>query len=390
MAPKRDYYEVLGVPRSASEEEIKKAFRRLAKQHHPDMNKENPKAAEERFKEISEAYEVLADAEKRRRYDVSGHEAVRQDFGAQGFRWENFTHINDISDLFGGVFGRRSSGGGDSILEELFGGGMGQRVHRTGPRQGDHLQVVVPVTLAEAAGGVDRELVITRAEACTECGGTGARRGTRPEPCSTCQGTGQVRQVTQRGVARMVTVTSCARCNGSGAVVKEKCLRCNGSGALEHHPKIAVKIPPGVDDGTRLRIPGEGEAGMNGGPRGNLYVIVEVVPDNQFRREGDDLLLDAEVPYPIAALGGEITVPTVAGGEARVKVPKGTKSNSLLRLPGLGMPRMGASTRGDMIVRVLVEVPEKLTREEEELLRKFAQMRGLDVSTRRGVFSKFR
>jgi molecular chaperone DnaJ len=389
VARKRDYYEVLGVPRTATPDEVKRAFRKLAKEHHPDMHKENKKAAEEKFKELSEAYEVLADAEKRRRYDAGGHEGVQQDFGGEGFRWENFTHASDVADIFGDLFGRRSSQDG-SIFEDLFGAGRVGPASRAGPRQGDHLQVIVPITLEEAARGIDRDMTIRRQEPCDACGGTGATPGTKPERCASCQGSGQVRQVHQRGVARMVTVTSCSMCGGSGVVIKERCRACDGAGVREHRPTIKVRIPPGVDDGTRLRIPGEGEAGMNGGPRGHLYVVVNVVEDPRFRREGDDLLFDAPVPFPTAALGGEIQVPTVYGETARVKVPRATKSNALLRLPGLGMPRLGSSSKGDMLVRVIIDVPDQLSREDEDLLRKFAELRGLDASSKRGVFSKFR
>ena len=388
MAQRKDYYEVLGVERSATEEEIKKAFRKLAKLHHPDMAKGDKKQAEEKFKEISEAYEVLADKQKRQRFDQRGHEGVAQDFGDQGFGWQDFTHYQDISDIFDDILRRR--GGGSTIFDDFFGlGGQGAR-GRSGPRMGDHLQVVVPVTLQEAAQGVDREITLRRSEPCTECGGTGARRGTKPERCGECQGTGQVRHVTARGVARMVTVTGCPSCSGMGEVIRDKCAQCRGTGAQEHRPKINVKIPAGVDDGVRLRIQGEGESGMNGGPRGNLYVVVEVVADPRFHREGTDLYYDAEVPFPIAALGGEVDVPTVTGESARVKVPRGTRGNAQLRLPGLGMPRMGSTRRGDMIVRVVVEVPKDLSKEEEEILQRLADLRGLKVSARKGVFSKFR
>jgi molecular chaperone DnaJ len=392
MAKKRDYYEVLGVPKNATGDDVKKAFRKLAKEHHPDMHKENKKAAEERFKEISEAYEVLADAEKRKRYDAGGFEGVANDFGSQGFQWRDFSRQGDVADIFGDIFGRGGGGGrpfGGSIFDEMFGstrGGPG----RAGPRQGDHLQVVVPVTLAEAATGVEREIPIRRNEPCESCGGTGAKRGTRPETCPNCQGTGQVRQVSQHGAARMVTVSGCGRCNGIGEIVKEKCPACAGEGTREHRTKIKVKIPAGVDDGIRLRIADEGEAGMNGGPRGNLYVVVEVVPDARFYREGDDLHVDAVVPFPTAALGGEVEVPTVTGDKARVKVPRGTLSNAMLRLPGLGMPRMGSASRGDMIVRVVIHVPTDLSRDEEELLRRLAEIRGTPGGAKRGVFNKFR
>jgi len=386
---KRDYYEVLGLERSANPDEVKKAFRKLAKEHHPDVHKENKKAAEEKFKELSEAYEVLADPQKRKRYDAGGFEGVATDFGDQGFRWQDFSRAGDVADIFGDMFARRGAPFGGTIFDEMFGsarGGPG----RAGPRQGDHLQVTVPVTLQEAATGVEREIPIRRREPCEACGGTGAKRGTRPEVCTTCQGTGQVRQVSQRGVARMITVTSCGRCDGTGAVVREKCPTCAGEGAREHRPKIKLKIPAGVDDGVRLRIADEGEAGMNGGPRGHLYVALEVIPDARFRREGDDLHVEAAVPYPVAVLGGEVDVPTVLGDTARVKVARGTRANTLLRLPGLGMPRMGSSSRGDMVARVVIEVPREPTREEEELLRRLAELRGVSLGARRGVFNKFR
>jgi molecular chaperone DnaJ len=389
MPKKRDYYEVLGVARGAGADEVKRAFRKLAKEHHPDMHKENKREAEERFKEISEAYDVLSDPQKRRRYDAGGFEGVQMDGGGAGFNWQDFSRRSDVADIFSDIFGGRGQPFGGSMFDEMFGASRG-RGARAGPRQGDHLQVVVPITLLEAAVGIEREIPIRRNEPCDSCGGTGARRGTRPEPCAACNGTGQVRQVTQHGAARMVTVAGCGRCNGLGEVIKEKCAACGGEGTREHRPKIKVKIPPGVDDGIRLRIGGEGEAGMNGGPRGDLFVAVEMVPDARFERVGDDLHLDAAVPFPTAVLGGEVEVPTVAGDTARVKVPRGAQSNTLLRLPGLGMPRLGSAVRGDMIVRVVVEVPRDLSREEEEALRRFAELRGARPAGKRGVFNKFR
>jgi len=390
VAQKRDYYAVLGVERSAAQDEIKRAFRRLAKKHHPDMAQGDKKEAEERFKEVSEAYEVLADPEKRARYDRAGFAGVSQDFGSQGFTWDNFTHFGDVSDIFGDLFGRRGAPFGGSVFDAFFGPqGAGGRV-RGGPRQGDHLQVVVPVTLAEAASGVEKEITIQRHEPCADCGGTGAKRGTKPERCGNCGGSGQVRHMTQRGVARMVTITSCMPCSGSGQVLRERCAACAGHGLVEHRPKIGVKVPSGVDVGSRLRIPGEGEAGVNGGPRGNLYVLVEVIPDPRFDREGPTLHHEARVPFPIAALGGEIEVPTVDGETARVKVPRATAGNAQLRLPGLGMPRIDGGRRGDMIVHLVVDVPRSLTKEEEELLRQLADLRGWQIAGKRGVFSKFR
>lgn len=379
---------MLGVPKSASAEEVKKAFRRLAKEHHPDMHKENKKAAEEKFKELSEAYEVLADSEKRRRYDAGGFEGIASDFGGGGFKWQDFSHASDVADIFGDLFGRRGGLGGASIFDEVFGGRGSPG--RLGPRQGNHLQAVVPLTLHEAASGIEREIPIRRSEPCESCGGTGAKRGTRPETCQTCQGTGQVRHVQQRGVARMVSITSCGRCGGAGEVVKERCPACAGQGSREHRPRIKVKIPAGIDDGMRLRIPEEGESGLNGGPRGNLYVVVEIIPDTHFRREGDDLHVEASVPYPVAVLGGEVEIPTISGETARVKIPRATQANALLRLPGLGMPRLGTASRGDMLVHAIIEVPQEVSREEEELLRELAAKRGANLAGRRGVFKGFR
>lgn len=390
MAAKEDYYKTLGVERNASPEEIKRAFRKLAKKYHPDMAEGDKQEAEERFKQVSEAYEVLADEEKRRRYDRGGFQGVTQDFGSQGFTWDNFTHFGDVSDIFGDLFGRRGAPFGGSVFDSFFGAAGGGGHVRGGPRQGDHLQVVVPITLAEAARGVEKEITIRRHETCERCAGSGAAQGTKPERCGECNGAGQVRHVTQRGVARMVTITSCPQCNGAGQVIRQRCAGCGGSGLTEHHPKIGVKVPPGVELGSRLRIPGEGEAGIGGGPRGNLYVLVEIIRDPRFEREGPNLHHEARVPFPVAALGGEIEVPTVYGDSARVKVPRGTSGSAPLRLPGLGMPRLGGGRKGDMVVHLVVDVPTTLSKEEEELLRRLAEMRGWQVAGRRGVFSKFR
>ncbi len=357
MTPPRDYYEVLGVPRSASQDDIKKAFRRLARQYHPDVSKEPD--AEERFKEINTAYEVLNDAEKRSLYDRYGHAGL-SGRGATGF----------------GDFGM---GGIEDIFEEFFGGftgGAGRRSQRRGPRPGRDLSYQMTIEFEEAVFGVEKEIELSRQEVCPDCRGSGAAPGSTPMRCPECNGAGEVRTVRQTFLGSMISVNTCPRCPGRGEVVSSPCPTCRGSGKAHITRRLKVNVPPGVDQGTKIRIAGEGEPGELGGPNGNLYVVIDVRPHPFFKRRNDDILLDVSLNVAQAALGDTITVPTV-DGDVELPIPPGTQTGESFRLRGKGFPRLrrdGTSAgRGDQWVIVQVAIPKNLTREQRKLFEELAK-----------------
>jgi molecular chaperone DnaJ len=364
---KRDYYEVLGVEKAASKDEIKKAYRKLAKKHHPDVNKDDKETAEERFKELSEAYEVLIDDDKRARYDRFGHEGVRSDFGAGGFSWNDFTHAGDVSDIFGfdfinSIFGSR---GGD-IFDVFFSGGRGGI--RNGPHPGNDIRIQVNVDLEDVITGKEVEVEIPRSETCDLCRGSGAKEGTAPVTCSTCGGAGQVQTAQQFGGRRLVTINTCPNCRGNGRIVEHPCEKCGGRGVVKAMRRLLIQVPPGAETGTRVRYAGMGDAGMKGGPTGDLYAIINVRHHPQFEREGPDLLLEIGISFAQAALGDKIEVPTLTG-KAQLTVPPATQTHKVFRLRGQGLPHLRGSGRGDQYVRVIVETPQRLTSEQKELFR---------------------
>lgn len=357
---KRDYYEVLGVDRNASQDEIKKAFRKLARKYHPDMNKEDP-SAEEKFKEINEAYEVLSDPEKRRRYDQFGHAAegpAGGPGGAGGWDFGDFgTSFNSIFDMF-------------------FGGGFGgARAPRTGPERGADLRYDLEISLEEAASGLDRDIEVVRLDTCSSCGGTGAKPGTSPVTCPVCGGRGQTTQVRTTAFGRFTSITTCPRCGGEGRVIESPCQTCQGRGRVRKRKKIRVRIPAGVDSGMRVRVAGEGEAGTRGGPPGDLFVFITVRPHEIFERRGNDIFCEVPISVWQAALGDEIEVPAL-GGRASVQVPEGTQTGTAFRLRGKGIPDVHGGPRGDQYVRVKVVTPTRLTDREKELIRELARLRG--------------
>jgi molecular chaperone DnaJ len=358
---KRDYYEVLGVPRTATPDEIKQAYRRLARQYHPDVAKDDPKVAEEKFKEFSEAYEVLADPEKRQRYDQLGFSGVETDFGPGGFNWQNFTHMGDLEDLLGA----------SPLFEQLFRGfgmsfGGGRRPQ--GPYRGNDLEVTVRLPLVAAVQGARPTVEVPHAGPCGDCHGTGARNGTALETCSECHGEGQVRRVQNRGYTQLITIAECPRCRGQGQRILEKCPTCGGNGRTSSVERIELTVPPGVEDGSVLRVPGHGGAGERGGRPGDLFVQVLLEPAPGFRREGTEVYSEATVPLSVALLGGEREVATI-DGRAQLKIPAGTQPETQFRLRGRGFPRFRGSSRGDQIVTVHVEIPRSLSGREKELLR---------------------
>lgn len=359
MASKRDYYEVLGVGQSATAEELKKAYRRLARQYHPDVNSED--GADERFKEINEAYEVLSNESSRAAYDRFGHAGVQG--GGAGF--EGFSGFG---------------GGMADIFEEFFGGFGGPR-RRTGPRRGADLRQDISITFDEAVFGVDKEFRIRRPEVCPHCFGSGAEPGTSPEQCSNCQGSGEVRRMRQSFLGSFVNVTTCPVCNGTGETIPNPCTVCNGAKQVHQTRTLSVKVPPGVDNDTQIRLSGEGGPGVNGGPAGNLYVVLHVEKHEFFQRQGDDILLELEINVAQAALGDEIEVPTVDGAET-LSVPAGTQSGTVFKLKGRGVPRLRRAGRGDQLTITHVAVPRRLSEEQKDLFAELARTLGKEVIPR--------
>jgi molecular chaperone DnaJ len=357
---KRDFYDVLGVPKTASEDEIKQAYRRLARQYHPDVAKENPKAAEEKFKQLSEAYEVLADPEKRRRYDVGGSDAVESDFGPGGFTWQNFTHQGDLEDLLGS----------NPLFSQLFGsfGGPFGGVQRRPTNRGGDVEVALRLPLSAAVEGARPTIEVPKSGPCPDCHGTGAKGGTAFETCPECGGTGQVRRMRRQGFAQFITVGECPRCRGTGRRILERCPNCGGSGVRRSVERIEVTVPPGMDDGSVLRVPGHGGAGIDGGRNGDLFVQVMFEPSDHIHRDGADAFTETTVDLATVLLGGEVTIPTIEGTVA-LKIPAGTQPETQLRLRGQGFPHFRSSTRGDLLVTVHVDIPRSLTGRQRDSIR---------------------
>lgn len=378
----RDYYEILGVPRTASLDEIKKAYRQLAMRYHPDKNPGN-KEAEEKFKEISTAYAVLSDADKRAKYDQFGHAAFEQQGGGQ------YAQV-DPMDLFRSIFGGGRAGG--SIFDGIFGGmgGFGgEQVLR-----GDDLRTSVTLTFEEAARGAEVDLKINRLEPCGVCGGSGAKAGSSPVTCSTCHGRGQVRRSQQTFFGNFASVEPCPTCHGTGKEIKDRCPDCHGEGREEVKRSIAVKIPAGIDNDTVMRVRGEGDAGPQNGPPGDLHVIIKVKPHALFERQNLDLVCRVPVTYTQLVLGTEIEIPTLKRGKdgktqkAKITIPPGTESNTVFRVRSLGLPDIHSSRVGDLLVRVEIEIPRKVSKREKELLAELGNLKSESHDRVRGFFDK--
>ncbi len=362
MPSKRDYYEILGVPRSANPDQLKGAFRNLARKYHPDISKEPD--AESKFKEINEAYSILSDPDKRARYDQYGHAGLEGMGGVP-----DWTTI-DFSD----------------ILEGLFGfGGFSNRQRRNSPRRGVDLAYAVQLTFEDIVSGVDKDIEITRDETCSSCKGSGAEPGTKKVRCETCSGRGEVRQVRQTFLGSMVQVTTCPNCNGAGEVIANPCRTCRGTGLERKTVRKMVHIPAGVDNGTQIRLAGEGQPGTNGGPQGNLYLEIKVKPHKFFKRREDDVLLNLNINIAQAVLGAEVEVPTV-DGNAKLHIPSGTQPGRVFTIKNKGIPHVRANGRGDEMVIVNVETPSKLTSEQKKLFEQLAKTLGTEVKPQERSF----
>lgn len=371
---KRDYYEVLGVEKSASDDEIKKAYRKLAKKYHPDLNP-GDQEAEARFKEIGEAYEILSDSDKRSRYDQFGFAGVDPNYGA-----------GDGGFGFGGGFGDFGVDLG-SIFNDFFGGGGSTgSSRRSGPRKGENVRTGVTLTFEEAAFGCEKEVSASRIEHCAKCSGTGSADGSEPETCSVCGGSGVVRTVRQTAFGAMQQQTTCQKCGGTGKTVKNPCPTCRGKGKVRKNKKITVKVPAGVDNGQAVRVPGEGSVGTQGGSNGDLLVEVNVLSHAIFEREGSDVICEMPITFVQAALGGDLEVPTL-DGKVRYNIPEGTQTGTTFRLRNKGIPMVGyQNRRGDQYVTVVVETPKNLSKEQKDLLRKFAETEGEEGYAKRKSF----
>lgn len=356
MAEKRDYYEVLGVSKGASDDELKKAYRKVAKKYHPDLHP-NDKEAEEKFKEVNEAYGVLSDSEKRSRYDQFGHAGVDPNFGAGG-GGAGFGGF-DFGDIFGDIFGGGFGG---------FGGGG----RRNGPVRGRDVRQVVDITFEEAAFGTKKKLSITKQESCSACGGSGAKAGTSPVTCTRCGGTGQVKTQVRTPLGYMTNIGTCPECNGSGKIIKDPCRECRGTGKVRKNSVIEVDIPAGIDNGQTIQISGKGEPGERGGMTGDLLVTVRVKPHPLFVREGYNIFIDMPITFVQAALGATVKVPTLDGA-VEYDIPEGTQSETTFKLRGKGVPYIRSKARGDQYVKVRVEVPSNLSQKQKELLREFEE-----------------
>ncbi|MEM4598443.1 MAG: molecular chaperone DnaJ [Candidatus Diapherotrites archaeon] len=379
--PKKDYYEILGVSKDASEDEIKRAFRQLARKYHPDVNPGN-KEAEEKFKEINEAYQVLSDPQKRAQYDQFGESAFRpEDFA--NYRWPNFEDLfrdfgfGDIFDSFSGFsdFG--------------FGDFARQARHRR-PQRGSDLLYEIEITLEDAFKGVEKTIEVPKLHKCDACNGTGAEKGILRK-CDACNGTGEIRQYRRQGFMQFTSISTCRKCKGAGEIYEKQCKKCNGSGFVKKSTKIRVKIPKGIKSGQHLRIPGEGEPGINNGPNGDLYVRVKVLEHEFFRREGTDLHRDLEIDLLTAIFGGKVKIDTLKG-EATISIPPGTQSNTRMRLKGMGMPELNSERYGDLFVNIIVKIPTNLSAKQKELLKEALSGKsdGKEDKGKKGFFGKLR
>ena len=375
---KRDYYEVLGVSKTAADADIKKAYRKLAKENHPDLHP-GDQAAEAQFKEINEAYEILSNSDKRSRYDQFGFAGVDPNYAAQqgggfGGGFDGGFDFGDLGDIFG----------------SFFGGGFGGARSRTGPQRGESLRTGLTITFEEAAFGCEKEVALERVEQCPDCKGSGAAPGTSPETCSNCGGSGAVQQRRQTPMGVFATTGPCPRCGGKGKTISSPCKSCGGTGQIRKRKTVKVSIPAGIDNGQIISLRGQGNAGKNGGPAGDLQIVITVQPHQLFRRDGSDVYCDAPITFTQAVLGGDLEIPTI-DGKVSYTLPEGTQTGSTFRLKGKGIPNVNGRGRGDQFVTVHIETPRGLSREQKEALRKFSEtLKEHNYKERKSWFDKFK
>ena len=370
---RKDLYEALGLQKGASDEEIKKAYRKLAKKYHPDLNP-GDKTAEEKMKEVNAAYEILSDPEKKARYDQFGHAGVDPSYGGGGGQYSGFEDF-DLG----------------SIFDSFFGGGMGGgQTRRSGPRKGESIRASVTLTFEEAAFGCQKQITVNRVETCPDCGGSGAKAGTSAETCPDCHGTGQIK-TTQRTILGMMSTSSpCSRCRGTGKIIKDPCPSCRGAGSLRKQRMITVQIPAGIDHGQTISVRGEGNAGQNGGPAGDIFVTVNVTPHEIFKRRGQDVMVELPVTFVQAALGAELEAPSI-DGKISYNMPEGTQPDTVFRIRGKGIPNLNGRGRGDQFIKVKIEIPRNLTREQKDILRQFEETAGdAQFGEKKGFFDKMK
>lgn len=369
MAQKRDYYEVLGVSKNATDDELKKAFRKLAKKYHPDANPDNKEEAEKKFKEVNEAYETLSDKQKRQMYDQFGFDGPQNFGGGQG----GYYSYGSGFDGFGGFSDFGDFGDLGDIFSSFFGGSSSRSRSSNGVRRGADLKVNLDITFEEAYLGVEKEISINRSETCSSCSGTGAKRGTLPEKCSVCNGTGKIKQVVTTPFGQMATQKVCNVCGGKGKVIKEPCTDCHGKGVVKKSVKLKVKIPEGIDNGQTIVLKGEGEAGTSGGPKGDLYIVIHIKRHNIYTRKSEHVLCDIPITITGAALGTEIEIPMVDGTKEKYRIPEGTQTGTKFTIKNKGFKSVNGNWRGDFVFTVIVQTPKKLTREQRDLLVELAK-----------------
>ena len=383
MAQKRDYYEVLGVDKNATDDELKKAYRKLAKKYHPDANPDNEEEAERKFKELNEAYETLSDKQKRQMYDQFGFDGP-QGFGGQGGGYYSY---GSGFDGFGGFSDFGDFGDLGDIFSSFFGGGNSRSRSSNGARRGADLKVSLDLTFEEAYLGVEKEISINRSENCSSCNGTGAKRGTSPEKCSMCGGTGKIKQVVTTPFGQMATQKVCTQCGGKGKVIKEPCPECHGKGKVKKLVKLKVKIPEGIDNGQTVVLKGEGESGSNGGTKGDLYIVVHIKKHSIYSRKAEHVLCDIPITITGATLGTELEIPMVDGTKERYRIPEGTQTGTKFTIKNKGFKSVNGNWRGDFVFTVIVQTPKRLTKEQRELLTELAKtMNEQPPIRRKGIF----
>ena len=383
MANKRDYYEVLGVDKSATDDDLKKAYRKLAKKYHPDANPDNKEEAEAKFKEVNEAYEVLSDKQKRQMYDQFGFDGPQYGGGQGG----GYYSYGSGFDGFGGFTDFGDLGDLGDIFSSFFGGGSSRSRSSNGPRKGADLKVSLDITFEEAYKGVEKEISINRNETCKSCNGSGAKAGTSPVTCGACNGTGKIKQVVTTPFGQMATQKVCSTCGGTGKVIKEPCPDCKGKGKVRKSVKIKVKIPEGIDDGQTIILKGEGEPGVNNGPKGDLYIVVRIKRHNIYSRKGEHVFCEVPITFTGATLGTEIEIPMVDGSKEKYKIPEGTQTGTRFTIKNKGFKSVNGNWRGDFVFTVTVQVPKKLTHEQRELLVELAKtMNEQPPLKKKGIF----